>query len=187
MIKLQTHCVILFGFRKGKTGNLCYQLRAISCFLINLLNTRDRKKPNLLLFWTVFGGRVGNQAKFCCVWLELHWCATSVLGSQVFRQALMESCGVTCHMSHSFFFTEWWSKSVEGLLSKGSTPPSLDHIFYSKCYNLNGTKFTMLAGETCSYLFALYPVECFWLICSWPHIWQWFVWPISSWLAGRSQ
>ena len=64
MIQLQTHCVILFGFRKGKTDNLSYQLRAISCFLINLHNTRARKKP---LLWTVVEGRAGNQAwqKFC--------------------------------------------------------------------------------------------------------------------------
>ena len=43
--------LVPFGFRKGKTGNFCYQLRAISCLLINLLNTRDRKKSNLLLLW----------------------------------------------------------------------------------------------------------------------------------------
>ena len=41
---------------------------------------------------------------------------------------------VTCHVSHvmchmsqffSFFFTKWWSLSVEGLLSTGPTPSSL--------------------------------------------------------------
>ena len=62
----------LFDFRKRKTDNFSYQGRAMSS-LINLLNTRDRKKPNLLLLWTVVGGRVGYQAwqEFCCVWLEL--------------------------------------------------------------------------------------------------------------------
>ena len=54
-----SHCVILFGFSKGKTENFTYQFTAISSFLINLLNTRERKKPNLLLLWTVVGGRVG--------------------------------------------------------------------------------------------------------------------------------
>ena len=39
------HCVIPFGFRKGKTENLSYQFRAIYSFMINLLNTRDRKNP----------------------------------------------------------------------------------------------------------------------------------------------
>ena len=42
------------------------------------------------------------------------------------------SC-VTCHVSHvthhfsffSFFWTKWWSLSVEGLLSTGPTPSSL--------------------------------------------------------------
>ena len=36
-------CVILFGFRRGKTENFNYQVRAIFNFLINLLNTRDSK------------------------------------------------------------------------------------------------------------------------------------------------
>ena len=60
----QMHCVI---------SKLPVQ-RAISIFLINLLNTRDRrKKPYLLLLWTVVGDGVGYQAwqEFCCVWLEL--------------------------------------------------------------------------------------------------------------------
>ena len=41
-------------------------------FLINLLDTRDKEKPYLLLLWTMVGGRVGYQAwqEFCCVWLE---------------------------------------------------------------------------------------------------------------------
>ena len=74
MIKLKNHCVISFGFRKGKTEHFSFQFRAISSFfLINLLNTRDRTKPYLLLYWTVVGGRVDYQAwqEFFCVWLEL--------------------------------------------------------------------------------------------------------------------
>ena len=41
-IKLLNYCVIPFGFRKGMTENFCYQVRAISSFLIN---TRDKKNP----------------------------------------------------------------------------------------------------------------------------------------------
>ena len=33
--QMLTHCVIPFGFRKGKTGNLNYQLRAISRVFFN--------------------------------------------------------------------------------------------------------------------------------------------------------
>ena len=87
MIKLLNHCVILFDFRKEKTENFSYQFRAISSFVINLLNTRDRKSP--IYF-------------YCGPWLEIEWvtkpgkssvvfgeswCARSVLGSQVFGQA----------------------------------------------------------------------------------------------------
>ena len=32
IMKLLSHCVILFGFRKGKTDNFSYQFRAISSF-----------------------------------------------------------------------------------------------------------------------------------------------------------
>ena len=41
MIKLQNHYDIQFGFRKAKTESFSHQIRAISYFLINLLNTRD--------------------------------------------------------------------------------------------------------------------------------------------------
>ena len=51
MIKLKAHCEILLGLRKERSGNLSYQLKAISCFLINLLNTGDKKK--LLLTSTI--------------------------------------------------------------------------------------------------------------------------------------
>ena len=56
-----------------KTENFSYQFRAISNFLINLLNTSNIKRTYLLLLWTMVGGRVGYQAwqEFCCVWLEL--------------------------------------------------------------------------------------------------------------------
>ena len=55
IIILLSHGVILFGFRKGETENFIYQFRAISSFLINLLNTRDRK----ILF-----------TFYCELWLE---------------------------------------------------------------------------------------------------------------------
>ena len=45
VIKCQSVCVTWFGFRKGKAGNFCCQIRAISSYLINLLNTRDIKSP----------------------------------------------------------------------------------------------------------------------------------------------
>ena len=42
--KISKGCVILFGFRKGKTGNLVVPSKSTkSRFWINLLNTRDRK------------------------------------------------------------------------------------------------------------------------------------------------
>ena len=45
---------------------------------------------------------------------------------------------VTCHVSHVliFFFTKWWSLSVEGLLSTGPTPSSflnLGGVYYLFC------------------------------------------------------
>ena len=39
---------------------------------------------------------------------------------------------VTCHVSHvmcHFFWTKWWSLSVEGLLSTGPTPSSFEVLF----------------------------------------------------------
>ena len=46
MVKLQKYYVIPFGFTKGNTEYLSYQLRVISSFLINLLNTWARKKKH---------------------------------------------------------------------------------------------------------------------------------------------
>ena len=67
------HCIIPFGFRKGKTDNFSYHLRAISSFLNKFTKYKGQKKPYLLLMWTGVGGRVCYQARqdFCCVWLEL--------------------------------------------------------------------------------------------------------------------
>ena len=57
---------------KEKLETFCYQIRAISSLLINLLNTTD-KRPYLFVLWTVVGGRVVYQAwqEFGRVWLEL--------------------------------------------------------------------------------------------------------------------
>ena len=50
MTKLQNHCVVPFGFKKGKTEHFSYHLRATFSFLINLLNTGDRKKKKIYFF-----------------------------------------------------------------------------------------------------------------------------------------
>ena len=72
-IKLLNHCVILFGFRKRKTENFSYQLRSISSFFHHFFQYKGHKKPNLLLLWTMVGGKVCYQAlhEFCSVQFEL--------------------------------------------------------------------------------------------------------------------
>ena len=47
-IKLQSHSFIPFGFRNVKTDNFSYQFRTISSFVINLVNTKDRKNTYIL-------------------------------------------------------------------------------------------------------------------------------------------
>ena len=69
IIKFQNHCVILFGFRKGKTGFLCCRLRAISSFLINLLNTRG--KNALYIFIVDRGLRDSSLPSLARVMLHL--------------------------------------------------------------------------------------------------------------------
>ena len=108
MIKWQSYFDVPFGFRKGKNEN-----------------------------WTVIGRRVDTKNGLSFLVFGWSWCVMSVFGSQVFRQALMESCTrelnflenvhlprhiscVMCHMSHvtcplsgvtrkvsQFFFTMW--------------------------------------------------------------------------------
>ena len=56
-IKLLNDCVMPFGFRKRKAENISYQFTDISSFLINLLNTRDRRKITLFTFIMVLGWR----------------------------------------------------------------------------------------------------------------------------------
>ena len=118
MIKLQTHCVIPFGFRKGKTENFGYQLRAISCLLINDSILGRGGKNNLLLLRTVVGGRAGNQAwqEFCFFssFLCYSRCATSVLGSQVLRRGSMESCVL-----------QTWGKGLKKNKKKGRSKDNL--------------------------------------------------------------
>ena len=42
---------------------------------------------------------------------------------------------VTYHKSYFFFFTKWWSLSVEGLLSMGPSPSSFySYIDYLQCF-----------------------------------------------------
>ena len=53
------------------------------------------------------------------------WCQVSGVRCQVLRVRCHVS-GVTCHFFSSiFFWTTWWGYSVEGLLSTGPTPSSL--------------------------------------------------------------
>ena len=71
-----------------------FQLRTITSYWIGLFNDRNRKKFDILVLWTVIEGRVGYDGwtEFCYDWLKLT--DVSVLGSQVFEQALMDSCEV---------------------------------------------------------------------------------------------
>ena len=63
MFKLLSHCVILFGFRKGKT-DFSHHLKAIYGFLVNLLNIREQK--------TLFTFIVDHGLRwFGLVWLVL--------------------------------------------------------------------------------------------------------------------
>ena len=49
---------------------------------------------NLCLLWTVDGGRVSTKPDKSSFVFGKSWCDMSVLGSQLFGQALMESCDV---------------------------------------------------------------------------------------------
>ena len=66
MVKFSKTCFIPFDFRKGKLEFLLFQLRAITSFWISLLNTRKTKKFNILVLWTVIGGRIGYHG-----WTEI--------------------------------------------------------------------------------------------------------------------
>ena len=94
------HCVIPFSFRKGKTENCSYQFRAISSFLITLLNTGNRKIQICFYCGLWFGGRVGHQAwqEFCCVWLEL-LCHEFLGQSGIWTSLDGELCYVPCLLS----------------------------------------------------------------------------------------
>ena len=99
IVKLLSHWVISFCFKKGKTGYFTHQFRAIiSSFLINLLNTTqnyggcihaetlsviiksNQIKSNLLLLRPVIGGRVPWAVRYLD---KLQWRAVG-FGLKVF-------------------------------------------------------------------------------------------------------
>ena len=103
-----SHCVIPFGFKKGKTEIFSYQFRAISSFLINLL-VPWTKKNHLILLWTMVVGKVVCQAwqEFCRVWLELV-CHKRLGQSGIwitFNRELWKPCGNFRSMLQGVFFS----------------------------------------------------------------------------------
>ena len=73
---------------------------------------------------------------------------------------------VMCHMSHVtshryFFLTNWWSLSVEGLLSTGPTPSSLGLYDYLKSYKTYLLKYSL--NKLCFRVFRqMYSNDHFW-------------------------
>ena len=62
---------------------------SIQIFLLDWLQLENQEMSKNSALSTVIGVTVGDWREFCYVWLEIN----SVLRSQVFGQALMESCG----------------------------------------------------------------------------------------------
>ena len=72
MIKLLSHFVNPFGFKKGKTEHFRCKFRVIYSFDL-FIKYKGQKTPFKILSWPVVGGIVGYQAcqGFCYVYLEL--------------------------------------------------------------------------------------------------------------------
>ena len=74
---------------------MVYQIIALPSFLINLFDTRDKKGPIYLYYGLWLKGEYFNKPCKSSVVFGWSWFDISVLGSQVFGRASMESCKIS--------------------------------------------------------------------------------------------
>ena len=117
MVKLLKACFIPFHFRKGKTANFIVPAQSYNQFLLQFTQYQEQFKFYILVLLTVIGGRVcyHGWTEFCYDWLKLNY--VSVLGSQVFGQALMHSCGsipIIFHENKFLIFSTYFQRGFYG-------------------------------------------------------------------------
>ena len=111
--ELSNHCIIPFGFRKGKQTKkleLPVQSYLQFFFYINLLNARDKANPISYYCGPWFEVKQVTKPGKSFVVFGWSWCAICVLGSQVFGQAWMESSAGDVLQTPLFPYTYWDGK-----------------------------------------------------------------------------